>query len=390
MQTTLRTMKNSVKISQYVSENLEEFLGILQDVVNRESHTYGDPAVKALCGNYLKQLFEGLGFSVETIDAGNVGFHLHGTMGNGPVKLLLVGHYDTVFPTGTTKDRPFSRKDDHAFGPGIYDMKGGLVSFYMALRSLKELDLLPRDKTIEFFFNCDEEAGSGTSKDHIIALAKEAKACLVAEPGHEGEGYVTAERFGRSVVTITAHGVAGHAGNRPEYTANPFVELSDVVEYLESRCDRERGIWYSPVSLHGGDKGPTAMTPEDAYVIYDIRYVDETLQKEAEETLRSLKPKQANVHFEISGGMEKPPFRQTEASSWLPARAKAIVEEMGHPFLPTRLGGGSDANFTAAVGCPTLCGLGLNGDFLHNPKEYVVIHTIPDRVALLAELIRTI
>lgn len=139
------------------------------------------------------------------------------------------------------------------------------------------------------------------------------KACLVAEPGHEGEGYVTAERFGRSVVTITARGVAGHAGNRPEYTANPFVELSDVVEYLESRCDRERGIWYSPVSLHGGDKGPTAMTPEDAYVIYDIRYVDETLQKEAEETLRSLKPKQANVHFEISGGMEKPPFRQTEA-----------------------------------------------------------------------------
>ena len=132
------------------------------------------------------------------------------------------------------------------------------------------------------------------------------------------------------------------------------------------------------------------MTPEDAYVIYDIRYVDDTLRKEAEETLRNLKPKQANVHFEISGGMEKPPFRQTEASDWLPARAKAIAEEMGHPFLPTRLGGGSDANFTAAAGCPTLCGLGLNGDFLHNPKEYVMIHTIPDRVALLAELIRTI
>ena len=91
-----------------------------------------------------------------------------------------------------------------------------------------------------------------------------------------------------------------------------------MVEYLESRCDRERGIWYSPVSLHGGDKGPTAMTPEDAYVIYDIRYVDETLQKEAEETLRSLKPKQANVHFEISGGMEKPPFLPVLAAAAMP------------------------------------------------------------------------
>ena len=222
-------MQNSAKISAYANTHLEEFLCVLRDVVDLESHTYGDPAVKALCGNYLKRLFEGLGFSVEAIDAGNVGFHLHGTLGNGPEKLLLVGHYDTVFPTGTTKERPFSRKGDYAFGPGIYDMKGGLVNFYMALRSLKELNLLPRDKTIEFFFNCDEEAGSGTSKDHIIALAKEAKACLVAEPGHQGEGYVTTERFGRSVVTITARGVAGHAGNRPEYTANHFVALSDVV-----------------------------------------------------------------------------------------------------------------------------------------------------------------
>lgn len=392
MQNTLTTAVgvNSRRIAAYVSSHLEEFLAVLQDVVDLESHTYGDRQVKDRCGSYLKELFEGIGFQVEAVDAGEIGFHLSGKLGDHQDKVLLVGHYDTVFPTGTTRERPFSRQGDRAFGPGIFDMKGGLVGFYMAVKALKELDLLPADKEVDFFFNCDEEAGSGTSRERIVALAKQAKACLVAEPGHKGEGYVTAERFGRSVVTVTAHGVAGHAGNRPEYTANPLVELSKVVEELESRCDRSRGIWYSPVSLHGGDRGPTAMTPGDAYVIYDIRYLNEALGQEADAAVNGLCPTQPSVRFEVTGGVEKPPFIQTEESRWLWNRAKEITEEMGHTFLPARLGGGSDANFTAAAGCPTLCGLGLNGDFLHNPKEYVMIDTIPDRVALLAELIRTI
>ncbi len=392
MQNTLTTVVagQSRSVAAYVSEHLEEFLTVLRDVVNLESHTYGERQVKDRCGCYLKQLFEGLGFQVEAVDAGEIGFHLSGKLGDHREKLLLIGHYDTVFPTGTTAARPFTRQGDRAYGPGIFDMKGGLVAFYMALKALKELDLLPEDREIDFFFNCDEEAGSGTSRERIEALAKQARACLVAEPGHEGEGYVTAERFGRSVVTITAHGVAGHAGNRPAYTANPLVELSRVVAELERRCDRDRGIWYSPVSLHGGDQGPTAMTPGDARVIYDIRYLNDDLGREAEAAVQGLRPGQGGVQFEITGGVEKPPFIQTEESRWLLDRAREITEEMGYAFRPTRLGGGSDANFTAAAGCPTLCGMGLNGDFLHNPREYIVIHTIPDRVALLAELIRTV
>ena len=383
-------MGNSKMIEAFVAEHREEFLSVLEKVVNLESHTYAPRDVKNQCGLYLKSLFDGLGFQTSVVDVGETGIHITGRYGSGSQKILLVGHYDTVFPTGTTRERPFSTSGNKAFGPGIYDMKGGLVSFYMAMKALLELGLMPEDKEVTFFFNGDEEAGSGTSKDAIMKLASQSNACLVAEPGHDSEGYVTSERFGRSVVTITAKGVAGHAGNRPDYTANPLLELAYVLPYLESLCDKGRGIWYSPVSMHGGDVGPTAMTPSEAYVIYDIRYLNEELGREVEETLRGLSPKLKGVALEITGGREKPPFAQSEVHAKVFNRAKEIVEELGYEYHPTRLGGGSDCNFTASVGCPSLCGLGLNGDFLHNPQEYVRTDTIPARVALVAELIRTL
>lgn len=383
-------MSNSKTIEAFVAQHQDEFLKVLGDVVNLESHTYGAPEVKNQCGLYLKRLFEELGFSVEVIDVGDVGIHITGKYGDSDHKTLLVGHYDTVFPTGTTKERPFSIRDGKAYGPGIYDMKGGLVSFYMAIKTLKALDMMPADREIRFFFNCDEEAGSGTSKDAIMKLAAESDACLVAEPGHDSEGYVTAERFGRSVVTFTAKGEASHAGNRPDYAANPLVELSHLILHLESLCDKKRGIWYSPVSMHGGDVGATAMTPAEASVIYDIRYLNEELGREVEEVLQNIRPTQKNVEIEISGGREKPAFAQSPVHAKVLSRAEEIVAELGYAFHPTRLGGGSDCNFTASVGCPSLCGLGLNGDFLHNPKEYITIDTIPARVALVAELIRTL
>lgn len=380
----------SKKISEYVGQNKNEFLKILGDVVNFESHSYGNKEIKNKCGDYLKLLFESIGFEMEKIDVEDIGFHLRGKKGNSENKVLLVGHYDTVFPTGTTKERPFSIKDNKAYGPGIFDMKGGIVSYYMAIKALIELNLLSEDKEIDIFLNCDEEAGSGTSKDSIIELAKKARACLVAEPGHIGEGYVTAERFGRSVVKVTANGVAGHAGNRPEYTANPLIELSQQLLKIDALCEVEKGLYYSAVSMHGGDFGATAMTPESAYLILDIRYKNDEMGKKVADAIVALTSINKQIQLEISGGVEKPPFEQNENNAVVYNRAKEIVEEMGYIFAPKKLGGGSDGNFTAFSGCATLDGLGLNGEFLHNPKEYILIDTIPQRVALLAELIRTL
>lgn len=380
----------SSKIKQYVAQHQQEYLDLLRNLVNLESHTYGKREVKDKCGMYLCSLFQELGFDVECIDAGETGIHLRGKLGNSTRKILLVGHYDTVFPIGTTKERPYSQDAEKAYGPGIYDMKGGLVSFYMAIRALKELDLLPKDREIDFFFNCDEEAGSPTSKAEIMALARQAEVCLVSEPGHDSPGYVTAGRFGRSVVTFTAKGEASHAGNRPDYAANPLVELSHLIIHLEALCDKDKGIWYSPVSLHGGDVGATAMTPATAQVIYDIRYRNEELGSEVERALAALTPVMDTVSIDISGGREKPPFVQGRTNEMLCLQAKKIIEELGCTYAPACLGGGSDANFTASVGCPSLCGLGPNGDFLHNEKEYILLKTIPTRVALVAELIRTL
>lgn len=383
-------MSQAVKIREYVASRRDDFLEVLGRLVDLESHTYGERDVKDRCAAYLKRLFEGAGATMREIDKGEVGTHLVGSVGSGPRKILLVGHYDTVFPTGTTKDRPFTVRDGRAYGPGVFDMKGGLASYWMAITALRDLGIFPDDRSVELFFNCDEEAGSGTSRAIVEEMARDCAACLVAEPGHSGEGYATIERFGRSVVKITANGVAGHAGNRPDYSANPLLELAAVMQHLEAKSDKSRGIWYSPVSLHAGDAGPTAMTPETAYAWFDIRYADESLGREVDEELRALRPSSESVSFEITGGVEKPPFGPTEANARVRERAKEIVEEMGHTFAPKRLGGGSDGNFTSAVGCGTLDGLGLNGAFLHNPKEYIEIDTIPSRVALVAELIRTL
>lgn len=379
----------SKKIAEYSLKNMKEFLGILEKTVNFESHTYGDATVKNICGEYLKNLFEGIGFNMNRLDAKEAGFHIYGKYGNGSKKILLVGHYDTVFPMGTTEKRPFSIKGNMACGPGVFDMKGGIISAYMAVKALKELNLI-EDREIDIFLSCDEEAGSVTSKEYIMNMAKKADAALVMEPGHIGEGYVTAERYGRSVYTIKAHGVEGHAGNRPEYSSNAIVELSHQIAKINAYTDADQGITFTAVSMHSGDVGATALIPGEGYAIFDIRYSHSELEKKAREVFESIVPFLDNMKIEVLGDVEKPCIEQNETNKKVYSKAKEIVEEMGFDFLPTKLGGGSDGNFTASVGCPTLDGLGLNGEFLHNPKEYILIDTIPQRVALLGELIRTL
>lgn len=381
-------MLNSEIIEGYVEKHREEFLEALKNTVNFESHIYGEKEVKNKCGEYLQGIFEAIGFKMNRIDAGEQGFHLFGSLGDYERRVFLVGHYDTVFPTGTTEERPFSIKENKAFGPGIFDMKGGVISFYMAVKALKALDMLP-ETSIDIFLSCDEEGGSITSKDFIIEAAKKCSACLVAEPGHKGLGYVTAERYGRDVYTVTVEGIAGHAGNHPEYAANPLVELSKQLLKIDAMSKVEEGLQYTVVSLHGGDMGATAMIPDKGYLILDIRYSSEALGRQVHEAMHSLMPFDERCSIAVTGGVEKPAITLRDNNRLVYDRAKEICEERGWEFIPKKLGGGSDGNFTAAV-CPTLDGLGLNGEFLHNPKEYVQTDTIPQRVALVAELIRTV
>lgn len=381
-------MKIVDQIVQYVENNKEDYIGVLQEVVNFESFVYGEKEVKDLCGFYLERKFQELGFDTWQIDAKESGTHICGRFGAGNKKIFLLGHYDTVFPTGTTMERPFHIIEDKAYGPGIFDMKGGLVNFYMAVKALVELHCYPEDTQLEFFFSCDEEGGSLTSKTIIEEMAKGADVCLCAEPGHVGEGYITIERYGRDVVTVKAKGVAAHAGNNPQ--VNPLVEIANQAVYIDRECRNGDMLYASIVSMHGGELGATAMTPEEAYLIVDIRYRGTEMQEKAAQVIGNIKATLPDMVVEVTGGVEKPALVQGEYSKQAIQRTIAIIEEMGYVYNPKCLGGGSDGNFTSGVGCPTIDGLGLNGKYLHNPREYVLVTTIPQRVALVAELIRTV
>lgn len=381
-------MSTVEKIVAYVQEHQNEYLEVLEKTVNFESYIYGVKEIKNKCGFFLEKKFRDLGFETWHVDGGESGTHICGRYGKGAKKIFLLGHYDTVFPTGTTEQRPFRIQDDKAYGPGIFDMKGGIVNFYMAVKALKNLECFPENTQLTFFFSCDEEGGSLTSKHIIEEMAKEADVCLCAEPGHKGEGYITIERYGRDVITVEAKGVAAHAGNNPQ--VNPLVELSRQALYIHENCRDDNMLYASIVSFHGGEPGPTAATPEAGYFIVDIRYRGEERGKKAAEIYQSLKPTIEGMELKVSGGVEKPALVQGEYSKEAIDRTVAIIEEMGYEYRPVCLGGGSDGNFTSGVGCPTIDGLGPNGEFLHNPKEYILITTIPQRVGLVAELIRTL
>lgn len=377
------------KIVDYGQKHKDEFLEVLKNVVNLESYSYGEKEIKDKCGLYLEGLFKDLGFETWHVEKENVGTHICGKYGEGSKNIFLLGHYDTVFPMGTTKTRPFTMDSEKAYGPGIFDMKGGLVGFYMAVKALKELDVFPNDTKLTFFFSCDEEGGSVTSKQTIEEMAKEAYVTLVTEPGHKGEGYVTIERYGRDVVTVKAVGVAEHAGHHPK--CNPNLEIAKQAQYITEKCNDGEEMYASIVSIHGGDTKAMAATPAEAYLITDIRYSDNERGKIAAQVIKDMKSNNPLVHLEVSGGVEKPALKQGEYSEFAVKRTIEIIEEMGYEYRPKVLGGGSDGNFTAgSVHCPTIDGLGLNGEFLHNPREYVLTSTIPQRVALIAELIRTV
>ena len=376
------------EIINYGEEHKEEFLNVLEKVVNLESYSYGNKAEKDLCGEYLESLFASLGFETWHHEIDGVGTHICGSYGNGDKKIFLLGHYDTVFPMGTTKTRPFTRDEEKAYGPGIFDMKGGLVAFYMALKALQELEIYPDGTQLSFFFSCDEEGGSKSSRTIIEDMAKQADVTLVTEPGHKGEGYITIGRYGRDVVTVKAVGIAEHAGHHPRCNSN--LEIARQAKYISEECSDGEDLWASIVSLHGGDTEPMAATPAEAYLITDIRYATDECGRKAAEIIKGLTPTIDGIKLEISGGVEKPALRQGGYSKAAVQRTIDIIEEMGYEYKPKVLGGGSDGNFTSGIGCPTIDGLGLNGEFLHNPREYVLINTIPQRVALIAELIRTL
>jgi glutamate carboxypeptidase len=304
--------------------------------------------------------------------------HLRWRLGDGPNRVLLLAHHDTVWPVGSLATHPFSIADGVLRGPGCFDMKAGLV---MALHAAAAL----ADRTgVTILVTGDEEIGSPSSRDLIEAEAAGCLAALVLEASADG-GALKTERKGVSLYRVRALGRAAHAGLEPHRGVNATIELAHQALAVAALTDPDRGTTVTPTVLSAGTT--TNTVPAAGEFSVDARIRDEAEQRRVDAAMRGLRPRLDGATLEVTGGPNRPPL-SADASAALFARASAIAADLGlAPLRCAAVGGGSDGNFTAGIGTPTLDGLGAVGGGAHADDEHVLIDDLPSRAALIAALV---
>jgi glutamate carboxypeptidase len=298
-------------------------------------------------------------------------------------QLLVLGHYDTVYPTGTLAKMPFRISGGKAYGPGTFDMKAGIVQALFALEVIRQLQA-PVRKRLVFLWTSDEEIGSESSRKLIEKEAARSDAVFVLEPSLGPLGLLKTSRKGVGEAELIVHGRASHAGLAPEKGINAIHELAAQISRLEKWNDLRRGVAVNADIVSGGSR--VNVIADRAAATLDLRAWRQADMRALENRLYSLKPVHRGAKLEIHGGFDRPPLERKHSAA-LYARAKAIARELGFPLGEAAAGGGSDGNFTAALGIPTLDGLGAVGDGAHATYEHILINAMPQRAALLAELL---
>jgi glutamate carboxypeptidase len=301
-------------------------------------------------------------------------------------QILVLGHLDTVYNLGTLARMPFRLARGRAYGPGAFDMKGGLVIALFALDALAATGLVP-GKRIVFLWTSDEEIGSGTSRALIEREARRSDAVLVLEPASGPNGAVKTGRKGVGEIEIVAKGRAAHAGLNPEDGINAIEEIALQIARIRSWNQPERGVTVNAGLIEGGTR--TNVIPERARVVVDVRATSASDARELKRKFRALRPILPGARLQIRGGISRPPMER-KVSLALFGRARELAKEMGLDLGEAFVGGGSDGNFTAALGVPTLDGLGAVGEAAHGANENILIRSLPERAALLAGLLTTI
>ena len=309
-------------------------------------------------------------------------FQLPGSKKQGLI--LALGHSDTVWPLGTLKTMPFRQARGRLWGPGVLDMKAGLVFFSFAMRILRELDVPVRRKVI-LQVNSDEEIGSPSSRSLTEQAARKSAAVLVLEPGTGLDGKLKTARKGVGDYRITVRGRAAHAGLDFEKGANAVVEMARQIERITDFTRLKQGITVSPGVIQGGTR--SNVVPAECHVEVDVRAPKASAQRYLQRQFASLKPFDKRCAVEVAGGLNRPPMERSAGVRRLFQTAQALGAELGLAIEESASGGGSDGNFTAALGIPTLDGLGAVGEGAHAPHESILINRIADRTALLAKLV---
>lgn len=304
------------------------------------------------------------------------GNHLRFEMGQGVEQILMIGHYDTVWDQGAL---PFRIEDNKIFGPGILDMKSGLISAIWFFKYVQQFNL-PLKRRVVFFLNSDEELGSPTSRALIEEEAKKSIAAFILEPAVAVSGALKIARKGTSHYLLNIKGVASHAGNNPRDGVSAITEAARQILDIEGLNDFDKGTTLNVGMVQGG--GKLNVIPDEAHLGVDVRSVTRGEQERIDDYFEHLKPHDVRTKIDIDGGINRPPMERDEESEDLFDVAQEEAKELGFNLEEAAVGGASDGNFTSLY-TPTLDGLGLVGDGIHAKHEHILKDQVVERFALL-------
>jgi glutamate carboxypeptidase len=357
-------------------------LETIEALARIESPSYDKAAIDR-CGVDLARRLQEIGGRVTVIPS-DAGDHVRAEFGPADGdQVLLLGHFDTVWPIGTLERMPVVQKDGRLHGPGTFDMKAGISIAILATRAL--LTIMPRlPIRVVMLWTTDEEVGSRTGRPLLEAEARKSKAVFVLEPSLPG-GAVKTSRKGVGEFTLEVGGVAAHAGIDPGKGVSAVHELAQMVNALAPLNDLARGTSVNVGVIEGGTR--SNVIAERARAIVDVRVPSADERQRVDAFVRALQPKNPRATLAISGGIDRPPFERTAAVVGLYELAREVAKGLGQELAEGGTGGGSDGNFTGALGVPTLDGLGAIGDGAHAVHEHVEMASLSWRTALVAGLI---
>jgi glutamate carboxypeptidase len=298
-------------------------------------------------------------------------------------RILVLCHLDTVWPESAAQANPFRIDDGRIYGPGVFDMKGPVALTLRLQEYLRDGTITPR-RSVRFLYTTDEETGSFESRALIEEFARESDIALVLEPPLPGGG-LKAHRKGSGVYQIEVVGRSAHAGLEPEKGVNAILEMAAQVERLPGLADLRNGTTVTPTLIQGGTG--LNVVPDRVSATIDVRFWSADEGARIDAALRALTPVDPNAQVHVSGQIDRPPMIASPKTEELAAQAREIAAKFGVELWAGKAGGGSDGNFTAAQGAPTLDGLGLEGGGAHARDEHVLLSSIAPRLAVLARLI---
>ncbi len=381
----VHSAESQKKILGYLKNSQDQMVSLLSDLTNIDSPSTSKEHLDRF-SEALSRAWQEAGASVTVIPQTNNGNHLRVEWGSGKEQVLVLGHYDTVWDPGEVSRRPFRLENGKAYGPGAYDMKGGIVETIFAVKALAALGMDP-GKRLVVLHNSDEEIGSPSSRSAIEEEAKKSKAVLVLEPSAQG-GALKTWRKGVGMFEVSIKGRAAHAGSDYEKGASAIQEAAKQVMYLHSLTDLKEGTTVNVGIIHGGTR--SNVVAEQAYLKVDLRAKTMEAANWVVPKILGLKSGDPRVTVSVKGGLNRPPMERNQKNLALFQLAKAVGLDMGIDLTESGTGGGSDGNFTSALGIPTLDGLGPVGDEAHAPGEYLLTASLPERAAVLAGLLLAI